>query len=310
MNTSLLKDYIKRVYELEVSLYKQRTLQEKIRNEISYYSNLRPEALKKLNDTKFSIDKLLETLFCVLGAGITFVGILLLGSMILTVIGIFLEIFGCYVLHNFLNSEINFKIIIGILIFVMVIALIIKINSYKNTINKNKIIEKDNNEIVRKNIKNKEIANKKIAILNQELTKLTSLYKETKATLDIYYDKNIVFPKYRNLFAISSYLDYLSSVRCSCLEGHEGAYNIFEDEILHKIIIRKLDEVIEHLENIESNQYMLYSAIKESDRETNRIGQELNRVSQRIEENTYVTAYNSNIAAQNTEFLKWVELLR
>lgn len=46
----------------------------------------------------------------------------------------------------------------------------------------------------------------------------------------------------------------------------------------------KLDKIIENLENIKSNQYMLYSAIKESNKETNRIGQELNRVSKRIEE--------------------------
>lgn len=54
--------------------------------------------------------------------------------------------------------------------------------------------------------------------------------------------------------------------------------------MLHRIIIVKLDKIIENLENIKSNQYMLYSAIKESNKETNRIGQELNRVSKRIEE--------------------------
>ena len=308
MNTSLLKDYIKRVYELEVSLYKQRTLQEKIRNEISYYSNLRPEASKMLDNTKYGIGNFFEDLFAIIWSSV-YGGIF--GGVIIWLI------FEC-IMRDFLGI-INFHV--GIvkaieIAFIITFIILSIIFYYENHFNyneikrKNKNIKEENIRINERNTKNKEVAKRKLKILNQELTELISLYKETKATLDIYYDKNIVFPKYRNLVAISSFHEYLSSGRCSCLEGHEGAYNIFEDEILHKIIIRKLDEVIEHLENIESNQYMLYSAIKESDRETNRIGQELNRVSQRIEENTYVTAYNSNIAAQNTEFLKWVELLR
>ena len=91
MNTSLLKDYIKRVYELEVSLYKQRTLQEKIRNEISYYSNLRPEALRALNDTKFSIGKLFEALSFILYVGMSVGAILVGGLFILAIIDIIMD---------------------------------------------------------------------------------------------------------------------------------------------------------------------------------------------------------------------------
>ncbi len=97
------------------------------------------------------------------------------------------------------------------------------------------------------------------------------------------------------------------------LEGHEGAYNIFENEIRQNIIIQKLDDVVRHLERIENNQFMLYSAIQESNRNTRRLSQELMKTAgslQQIESNTAITAYNSQVAAKNTEFLKWVEFMR
>ena len=285
MNTSLLKDYIKHIYELEVSLYNQRTLQEKIKNEISYYSNLRPETLKALNDTKFSISKLFGTL-------ILYIGIMLVGGLIMIASK---NIFG-YDLDKIISTN----TIIVISIFIILIVLIMEISNYKNKINQNKIIKK--NRI------NKELANKKLEILNQELIRLTSLYEETKTVLNIYYDKNIIFSKYRNLVAISSFHKYLSSGKCICLEGHEGAYSIFENEKFYNEKIGKLDEIIKNLDSIKSNQYMLYSEIKENDREINRISQELNKVSQKTEENPYITTYSSNIEFQNTKFLKWIEL--
>lgn len=125
---------------------------------------------------------------------------------------------------------------------------------------------------------------------------------------------DIIYAKYRHsLVAISSFYEYLSSRRCYSLEGPDGAYNIFETEIRQNIIIQKLDEAIRKLDQIKENQYMLYSAIQDSNNTTTRLYKkidEASRTMKRIEENTSISEYNTRITAQNTEFLKWVEFFK
>ena len=85
------------------------------------------------------------------------------------------------------------------------------------------------------------------------------------------YSLDVIFPKYRNIIAVSSFYEYLLSGRCDKLEGAEGAYNIFESELRMNLIINKIDDVIKHLEKIEQHQYMLYSAIQENNKQVNQL---------------------------------------
>ncbi len=91
--------------------------------------------------------------------------------------------------------------------------------------------------------------------------------EESKALLQQMYSIGVIYPKYQNLIAISSFYDYLMSGRCSELEGHEGAYNIYEMEARLDHIVTQLDIVIAKLDKIQQNQYMLYRAIQEGNKQ-------------------------------------------
>lgn len=108
-------------------------------------------------------------------------------------------------------------------------------------------------------------------------------------TLKQLYSLDIIFPKYRNLVAISQIYEYYMSGRCSQLEGHEGAYNIFESEVRQNIIISQLNVAINYLAQIQQNQYMLYEAL-----------QEANSRLAVIENNTEAIKYNTAVIAENT----------
>ena len=123
----------------------------------------------------------------------------------------------------------------------------------------------------------------------------------TQQTLQRFYGLNVIYPKYRNFVAISMFYEYLCSGRCSALEGHEGAYNIYEQEIRMNLILSKLDEVIAHLDRIEGNQYMLASAIREGNAKADQIYQTL----QNVESNTAASAYFSEVSAMNTTYMAW-----
>lgn len=126
------------------------------------------------------------------------------------------------------------------------------------------------------------------------------------------YALDIVYDKYRNLIAISSFYEYFASDRVSELTGAKGAYNLFEQEIRMDLVINKLDVIIEQLEDIKENQYALYQKMDEAIDIMNGIYddvEELVSAAHRIEDATYITAHCAKVAAQNTEILKYIALV-
>jgi X-X-X-Leu-X-X-Gly heptad repeat protein len=78
-------------------------------------------------------------------------------------------------------------------------------------------------------------------------------------TKDRLYALNVIYPKYHNLVAMTSFYEYFDSGRCAELEGAQGAYNLFEIEKRMDIIIYKMDMILARLKKIAENQYRLYT---------------------------------------------------
>ena len=142
-------------------------------------------------------------------------------------------------------------------------------------------------------------------------------YEKVCEALKDIYNENIIYPKYRELIPVTMMCEYLESHRCDTLEGHEGAYNIYESEIRANVIIAKIDQVVSSLESIKSNQYKLHEAILDARQESNRIAHSMMREisssnQQHIalaQQNQALLEYNNQVAErihniQETEF--WV----
>jgi len=128
------------------------------------------------------------------------------------------------------------------------------------------------------------LENIKKDILLVELSKLREQNKSSTETLKQIYDKNIIFPKYRNLVMTCSLYEYICSGRCDKLEGHEGAYNILEMEIRLDKIITQIDRVICMLERIRESQYMVYTAIQSANQQSEKILESTYRIVDRLQE--------------------------
>ena len=115
-------------------------------------------------------------------------------------------------------------------------------------------------------------------VLSLEILLLQEQNKNSRQNLEQIYSPNIIFPKYRNLVMLCSIYEYICAGRCTTLEGHEGAYNILEMEIRLDRIITQLDLVIARLDVIRNNQYMLYSAIQETNQQITQILKSTNYV--------------------------------
>ena len=94
---------------------------------------------------------------------------------------------------------------------------------------------------------------------------ITKQHDDVLASLEIalqkHYEQNVVFPKYRNMVAITTINEYLMSGRCYELEGPNGAYNLYEMELRQNIVIGQLSSIISSLEQIRSNQFSLYQEL-------------------------------------------------
>ncbi len=179
--------------------------------------------------------------------------------------------------------------------------------------NEYQIVMRDYNAKVQADNDRVSLENRQKAILQSRVDQLKSMKHETLDALDKLYDVGVVYAKYRALVPIVMFCEYMESGRCSQLEGHEGAYNIYENELRQNIIISKIELVLGKLEEIKENQYMLYEAIERGNRLTNRLLDSVTDNARRldsIESNAAVTAENSRIAANNTRIIGELEAYR
>ena len=114
-----------------------------------------------------------------------------------------------------------------------------------------------------------------------------------ETALEAHYSSNVIFPKYRNMVAITTINEYLMSGRCYELEGPNGAYNLYEMELRQNIVINQLSNIISNLEQIRNNQYTLYQELTKANETVNDILRELRVVT----ENTRLTAYFAGVTA-------------
>lgn len=196
------------------------------------------------------------------------------------------------------------------------------------------------------NIKKQEIINKKsklcenndiisneciiCSILQQEITEAEDILKKLYLCRNQLYGYDIIYMKYRDAVALSSFYEYFESGRCNTLEGTNGAYSIYENECRSNLIISQLSNVIDSLEEIKNNQFLIYqelksinknitklnnkmseavTAIRAIENNTSDIASHIKRVSENsdvIAYNTERTAYYSQINAQLTNSLGYM----
>lgn len=150
---------------------------------------------------------------------------------------------------------------------------------------------------------------KEKARLNATIAEMETKNAEIAKTLARLYDVDVLFPKYRNLVAVCSLYEYFISGRFTSLTGPDGAYNRYETEVRLDRIITKLDKIISQLDDIKANQYMLWDALQEGNRLTQKLVDESvkqSRLAERTAENTALAAHHAQIAANNAEACAWI----
>lgn len=134
----------------------------------------------------------------------------------------------------------------------------------------------------------------------------------TNSLLDRWYANDTIYPKYRNLPALTSIYEYFMTGRCDELSGPHGAYNMYEDEMRKDTVIFQLNMVIANLEQIKNSQYMLYQQVSSIQRDTQRVVQDVQMIrgySLVTAQMTSLNAYYAALTASHTRISAACELL-
>lgn len=292
MNT---KEYLEHVYSLEKSCYQQQILITMLKRKMGNLQNpkLKEKVTAKNKNELMSLWMSLSTLL--------FTGILF------SIFSLFSEFWSQSVTVGPIKTNVA---TVGCFLAAGVVFLVCYFafdrpagKEYKRDL---KTATKTNEQIEYMNQATIEAIPGRIAVIKKQLDEALTAYQNTRLVLSKFYDANILYPKYRSLVPVTMFYEYFSSGRCNQLEGHEGAYNLYENELRLNLILGKLDDIINRLDQIRDNQYMLVNAILECNRQAEKTYQLL----QNVEANTAASAYFSQISAVNTTYLAWLKKYR
>lgn len=343
LNDNEMKTYLKHVVDLESSVYAQQKAYERAKKELkleipSLEHIDQPEKKRIIKPSKPERDELSEKekstrTFCI----ITLFFIIVL------------EIVSCAKMSRDALPLAIIEIILATTVEVLLLYHIIKyskkqkefderyeqrVESYKKEMseyNKTmKIEQKNYDEALRLYKDRVEQAklqhNENAAIAESNYNKALQLIKslerpldEARSILEKMYACDYIFPKYRNLIAVCTFYEYFMTGRVSALEGPDGAYNLYEAELRQNLIINRLDNIIDQLEQVKENQFTLYQEVKKTNETLNGISKDIRNIlvtNKKIENNTEliskatsITAFYSQVIAENSEAIKYLSLI-
>lgn len=318
MDSSSLKQYIENVFALESSVQSQENLISQLKSAL--YSLGQPNEDGPFKHEKVKIDKprILPTLRLYLNG----IGLPILAGFILAFVFLFItvllmefgqieEIQGWSSSSNILVWGFRFSAVCIVLYMLLMILSII--SERKAVDRKNRQIEEYNASVRQYNKQQERSQDIARANINNQLCRLDKSLAATYDILKKYYSLNIIHKKYRNFISISSFYEYFDTGRCSQLEGHEGAYNLFESELRLNHIMTSLDEISDKLDSIRHYQYALYRELKSANQKQGRVVSELQKMTEKfdtIADNTFTSSYNNEITRRNVELLTWFEITR
>ena len=150
--------------------------------------------------------------------------------------------------------------------------------------------------------------------ISQQIESVKAERQRTQNALNSLYALSIIHPAYQHkLVAITSFYDYFDKGICTKLEGRDGAYAFYEEELRFGRLESKLDIIIEKLDAIAANQQFLASMIRSGNAALHRIEhQNSNMLTQlnSISENTAVTAYNTQCCAESMSVMESLSIYR
>ena len=145
-------------------------------------------------------------------------------------------------------------------------------------------------------------------LLQAKYEELQDIHNKTEETLEKLYDFDIIYPKYRDIVALSSINEYFDSGRCDSFTGPNGAYNMYENEVKQNLIISNLESICINLESIKNNQFTLYEIMSNNLKYYWAINNEISNTNSQVIELANTTKRLEDMQAINSGALAFIAM--
>lgn len=156
----------------------------------------------------------------------------------------------------------------------------------------------------------KEAIRQALPVLDNDYEILEKQYQETRSLLTKYYDLNIIYPKYRGIVPIAMFVQYFESGIVYRLQGPDGAYSRYEDELFRQLIINKLDIIISRLDEIRATQYELANALERSNQQILELSNRADIANQHLAVQSYNSIQTNEAVKALKDYTIFRDLLR
>ena len=202
--------------------------------------------------------------------------------------------------------------VIGLIIFGCLFAYIISAGISDNKEDKKWCAEQKQQyeELISNIDQQKEAIRQALPILNNDYEILEKQYQETRSLLTKYYDLDIIYPKYRGIVPIAMFVQYFESGIVYRLQGPDGAYSRYEDELFRQLIINKLDIIISRLDEIRATQYELANALERSNQQILELSNRADIANQHLAVQSYNSIQTNEAVKALKDYTIFRDLLR
>ena len=164
-------------------------------------------------------------------------------------------------------------------------------DSQKRYVEKKNYVDMQNQQIEKENQRILNEYKYKKNVLENNKRVYESKLAETELNLKKYYDLNVLYVKYQNVIAVTSFIDYFAAGICNKFDTREGAYDKFDQDFV-------LNKISNSLEDIKANQITLINTIRAATERVldllSDIHQDLNNINQAVINMNNNNIYNAN----------------
>jgi len=176
--------------------------------------------------------------------------------------------------------------------------------------------------LVSEDKKRVEEENRQKCVINSEIQVLYVQSRKSFANLKKMYEYGVIDQMYwHDIVAIASFYQYFRTGRTKSLKfneetGDQGAYNIYENEKRLNHIITNTDTIIQKLDQIIDNQREIAVALRQAENKISSLNDNVRQISRNataylseIEQNTAISAYNSERQTAELKYLNDMNLI-
>ena len=150
--------------------------------------------------------------------------------------------------------------------------------------------------------------NKEYLVISYRQDEIFQELQKARGTLQQIYSMNIIPEKYRNIEAVATFYEYLTSRRCDKIAGHGGIYDTYEVERLKIEELKRLAMIDQRLSNIEDTNRHIYREMQQANKTLTGINNTLTNIESQVEDinkNTAMIAVSQQQAAASLNWIEW-----